>query len=315
MKVRMDPSLSRILRFACLGVVLAVCSRGFAQEPQAQGTSTVTVKDSNTDRVIFEVGVDGLTGDYRFKDFHLNIPNDPPVNPPRKLPPLNGTTVNFTGTDKNGNQVTGSFTAERTADGSVHLTIKEPRGGLPDGTYEFTINWSFNYQAETRYTAARACVTWNGAVAYVPGNLIGEAHTTTGQSIPYTFAGIFGATPEQDPITCARGAVTPLSFVADDRLAGRTFRIYSSIALAPHYEDELRIGINSETMPVPSEWGVTFQGFEGTLSATGGALQPVAVSIPAATGLAGSEFYVVLAVEDPEGGFIVVSDVRRLVIQ
>jgi hypothetical protein len=106
-----------------------------------------------------------------------------------------------------------------------------------------------------------------------------------------------------DPMTVSTGGTRPVPAAGDTTLGGQPYQIYTSLSLNEGYEDDLAIGINNETDPVPGSWGLTFNNFTGVTDAGGNPVNPT-ITIPADPTLNGRIFYVVYVVKDvlPEGG-------------
>lgn len=103
-----------------------------------------------------------------------------------------------------------------------------------------------------------------------------------------------------------------ISAVGDD---GEDYEVHSALSVDSTFSDNLGIGINNATDPVPQAWGLVFNSFTGEIAPGGGASPMPTVEIPNDPNLMGKTFHLVLAIKDGAGEITNAGHVLTVTIQ
>jgi len=268
------------LLFAAL---LALGSGELAAQ-QGVDVNVTASTDDQTGLVTVEVTVSGLPEGTKWKDIHFHAARD------KSFPKLEGGT-NVTVTDT-GTQATQTWTSKGSGGQHVHV-YADGADGFGNGAYRFTLDFSGDTSSWDEHP-----VTWEATSDGDRNWKTGVLDDNAGDPAPnFPQAGI--AVNDSEERTVATGQVLVLDlYTAPGVFAGRTYRIYSSTALAERFDDPLAIGIESQTRPIPASWNLAFTAMTGQIDAQGGATPPPSVGVPNDPALVGESFYVVLAIVD-----------------
>ncbi len=250
--------------------------------------------------VTFDFDVSGLPESERLRDMHF-VPDSGTRFPPFSVS-SNGTELDgpIPGGEEGTYQGHQTWQVKRDSGGRglhIYSTTSE---GFTNGTTEGILNFKKNIPIDEWnrvYQAATWKATKNGQRTYQSYDVIAMSSVPNGFGLPQLSI----AVNDGDDLLAALGQTTTVSCAGDPLMNGASFEVYTSLSLAPDYDDELSIGIQSETEPIPSGWGLEFHNWIGTLSEHGVPSTSPSVEVPSSSGLHGQTFYLVFAVKDALG--------------
>lgn len=278
-----------------LAPALLICALAFAQGTPNAIVSAATGSDNVVD---VNVQVSSL-GTKKWRDIHFKAPKSKKFPKVVSLNGMGSTQTSVTDSDGENGQTWN--VSSREGGNQLHVytgTSGSAPEGFGNGLYQFQLKFKDGKGSKT--TGLTWKVTTDGAEYAGSGGVHGEDDDGDDDvEFPLYSIAING----DDPMTVSTGGTRPVPAAGDTTLGGQPYQIYTSLSLNEGYEDDLAIGINNETDPVPGSWGLTFNNFTGVTDAGGNPVNPT-ITIPADPTLNGRIFYVVYVVKDvlPEGG-------------
>jgi len=226
----------------------------------------------------------GVSSSVPIKDIHLLPPgytdHDPPNNTIKFAKPVSAQTVTIGGQ---------TFQVHPGKSGSVNLT-NSTGVTAATGSALFSIDFT-----GTRTGSAQGTIrfTKSGSREWCQGDEIGSGTIST-YSIPCATLTLHG----DSALAVVHGnSNVPVSIATDTDLSGQSYEIYTSLSLAPDFDDSAGVGVNSSSDPVSGGWGLTFSNFTGTINSSGEASSTPTISVPNDAGLIGHMFYAVVALK------------------
>ena len=229
----------------------------------------------------------------KWKDLHLNVPDTRDLAKP--IPPNDDNVT----TDVAG--VADQKWKVKRNSKKNHIAVYSKKGFTKKGNYTMKLKLAAGVKPGDMPDLATG--TWtltnDGNDSYKSGVIVNdndnEATGETNRQLPIVIAMVNN---DQD-FDCPVAVATTFSAESTPTHGGMAYEIYSSIEVADECDDELGIGIRSVTHPVPIEWMVNFEHFEGLLSPAGTVEPAPSIRIDN-LGAAGSEFYIVLVLKQGE---------------
>ncbi len=289
--------------------------------PSVQVKAGAPVSAAGKTTIELTIDVSGLDWEdpaARWKDIHI-WPPESPQHPPPELPNMDKQDVSVNcGSCAEGHkwEATRTKSAVNSNSSGIHIVPKDANSsGLANGHFKLSLTFKAKGFNAEQLKNARVVLTKNGNVNYTAGEIL-PGGVVEVQNFPVLGMAMLdnGVAP---PILCSIGATTPLALQISTpctEYVGTEYVVYSALSLNEECEDELGIGINSETDPVPASWGLQFGNFTGTIGEDGRAVLSPTISVPPDPSLSGRSFYVLFGLLDEDGVIMWICSPVRVVI-
>ncbi len=251
-------------------------------------TDAATVTEGGNTYLEITVHLESVAGQH-WKDVHLDLAW------PYQFPQPNGSTATVTAPVGGGaaqswktSYVGSPKTPGRAPRARAGVNIYANGKAGFDGTGDFKIRIPIAAGQTLTDRTASYKTTNNGNAS--PSSGVMDGGEITGVPVSWVAAN------NGDDLNAPVGLATVFECATDPAQEGKSYVIYTSPTLNETFTDELGIGINSETQPVPAAWNVSILNSTGTFAANGLA-QPSPAITP---GTSDHVFYLVCAIVDGE---------------
>jgi hypothetical protein len=237
------------------------------------------------------VTVSGLDQNTKWRDLHILSARE------SKFPRLGTSSGVLVQTLGGGASQT--WSAQRSGGGS-EISVYTGAGagdpaGFGNGTFTVNVPWNGGDYAKAGSDPVKWFATKDGTQTRA-SDKSDILDTSSGKPAPNVPQLTIHANNEED-LAAPLNATSAFNVTAEG-FGGFTYEVFAATALNVGFTDPLHLGIETESSPVPSAWGLTFGSFTGSLASSGRADPAPSITVPSDAALNGHQLYLVFAVKE-----------------